>query len=139
MRAAEQTRDGIHKLETRAGRKFGYLFAILVVGSMLSIFAASLFGRLNIPVSGVGKSILAGLGLHADPDLDPTWKVVVFDIRFSRICLSMLVGMALAVAGTVFQGIHIDRLGNNTVESSTLQFRSSMSSNVRVTPSPSQR
>jgi iron complex transport system permease protein len=33
------------------------------------------------------------------------WKVVVIDIRLSRICLSLLVGMALAVAGTVFQGI----------------------------------
>jgi len=105
MIAAEHTRDEIHQMEARTGRRFGYLLTLLLMGSILSIFVASLFGRLDIPASGVGKSILAGMGLNADTALDPTWKVVVFNIRFSRICLSMLVGAALAVAGTVFQGI----------------------------------
>ena len=105
MNSYYHTRNEIRKLEALAGRKFGYLLAVLLLGSVLSIFAASLFGRMDIPASGVGKSILAGIGLNSDPALDPTWKVVVFNIRFSRICLSVLVGMALAVAGTVFQGI----------------------------------
>lgn len=98
-------RNEISQLELRARRKFGYLLALLLVGSILSLFLASLFGRLDISFADVGKSILAGLGFKLDPDLDTTWVVVVFNIRLSRICLSMLVGMALAVAGTVFQGI----------------------------------
>jgi iron complex transport system permease protein len=105
MSPGEYTRDEIPRLEARASRRFGYLLALLLFGSIMSILAASLFGRLEIPALGVGKSILTGLGLMADPNLDPTWKVVVFNIRLSRICLSLLVGMALAVAGTVFQGI----------------------------------
>ena len=105
MKSTDLKLNEIFQLEARANRKFGYLLALLVIGSILSIFAASIFGRLDIPVWGVGKSILEGLGFKTDPDLDHTWKVVVFNIRLSRICLSMLVGMALAVAGTVFQGI----------------------------------
>ena len=105
MSSTEHNRKEISQLQSKAKRRFGYLLALLLVGSMLSLFLASLFGRLDIPVGDVGKSILAGLGFNPDPDLDPTWVVVVFDIRLSRICLSMLVGVALAVAGTVFQGI----------------------------------
>ncbi len=105
MAHTEHTRNEISQLDARAKRKFGFLLALLFVGAILSLFLASLFGRLDIPVADVGKSILAGLGFNLDPDLDDTWVVVVFNIRLSRICLSMLVGMALAVAGTVFQGI----------------------------------
>ena len=105
MKSTDPKLNEIFQLEARANRRFGYLLALLVIGSILSIFAASIFGRLDIPVWGAGKSILEGLGFKTDPDLDHTWKVVVFNIRLSRICLSMLVGMALAVAGTVFQGI----------------------------------
>jgi len=105
MNPSENSRDEIFQQEARAGRRFAYLLGLLLMGSILSIFAACLFGRLDIPPGGVGKSILAGIGLNPDPTLDPIWKVVVFNIRLSRICLSMLVGMALALAGTVFQGI----------------------------------
>jgi len=98
-------RDKIFQLEARAGRRFNYLLALLVLGSILSIYLGCLFGRLEIPAEIVGKSILDAAGLKADSTLDPTWKMVVVNIRLSRICLSMLVGIALAVAGTVFQGI----------------------------------
>ena len=105
MSSTEHNRKEISRHESRGKRRFGSLLALLLAGSILSLFLASLFGRLDIPVAGVWKSILAGLGFNPGPDLDPTWVVVVFDIRLSRICLSMLVGIALAVAGTVFQGI----------------------------------
>lgn len=105
MTPVDIRRDKIFQLEIRAGRRFNYLLALLVLGSLLSIYLGSLFGRLEIPAEIVGKSILNAVGLKADPALDSTWKVVVVNIRLSRICLSMLVGIALAVAGTVFQGI----------------------------------
>lgn len=98
-------RDEIFQLEARAKRRFCFLLTFLLAGSVLSIFAAGFFGRLDIPLWGVCRSILSGVGLMDVPDLDPTWKVVVFNIRLSRICLSLMVGLALAVAGTVFQGI----------------------------------
>lgn len=81
------------------------LLAGLVLAVALSAFAASLFGRMEIPPSQVARSLLNGLGWKGLPLQDETRQVVVFDIRFSRIVLSLLVGMALAVAGAVFQGI----------------------------------
>ncbi len=78
---------------------------LLVLFLLGSVFTAALFGRMPIPPGGVARAILAGLGLLDTSQVDPTWKVVVFDIRLSRIVLSALVGMSLSIAGTAFQGI----------------------------------
>lgn len=98
-------REEIYRLESAAGRKYATLLVLLIAGSAASIFLASLMGRAEIPIGGVVDAILGGLGLRDESMLDSTWKLIVLDIRLSRICLAMLVGMALAVAGTVFQGV----------------------------------
>jgi iron complex transport system permease protein len=105
MTPAEKNREEILALESRADRRFAILLGVLLVGLMISLLAASAFGRLEIPGRAVFRAILEGVGLLGDSSLDETWRVVVFDIRLSRVCLSILVGLALAVAGTVFQGI----------------------------------
>lgn len=98
-------RAEIRREQGRATARFWALFGFLVLAALVSIFAACVFGRIAIPVSGVTDSILAGLGLADEATVDPTWKVVVFNIRLSRVCLSSVVGLALAVAGAAFQGI----------------------------------
>lgn len=105
MISAMTTREEILRQEAGARRRFCVLLMLLLGGSLLSLFLASLLGRVHVPPWGVVVSILEGLGLKSTAAVDQTWKVIVFDIRLSRICLSMVVGMALAVAGTVFQGI----------------------------------
>jgi iron complex transport system permease protein len=101
----EATRGEIKIQERRSARRFNYLLVVFGAGLVFSILLSSLLGRLEIPPGAVFKSMLAGLGVGEDSALDPTWKLVVVKIRLSRICLSLLVGMALAVAGTIFQGI----------------------------------
>ncbi len=101
----EATREAIKKQEERSVRRFTHFLVLLGGGLVVSVFLSSLFGRLDIPALAVFRSILASSGLGEDTSLDPIWQVVVVNIRLSRICLSMLVGMALAVAGTIFQGI----------------------------------
>ena len=91
--------------QERSARRFAWLVGILLISLILSVFTVSLFGRLEIPAKGVFKALMAGAGLLEDPSLDTTWSVVVCNIRMSRICLSVMVGVALAVAGTTFQGI----------------------------------
>lgn len=88
----------------RSSVRFLLLLGLLITGAIASLFLACLFGRIEIPAAGVFRSIAAGLGLAQEP-ADSTWKVVVFDIRLSRVCLSSLVGAALAVSGAAFQGI----------------------------------
>ncbi len=89
----------------RSRKRFLALLVFLVVGTALSMILACLFGRLTVPAVSVVKSILAGFALSGDSLVDPTWKVVIFDIRLSRVCLSAIVGLGLAVAGAAFQGI----------------------------------
>lgn len=103
------TRISAHKeiIRAEAGsrKKFNLLLVLLLCACLGSLFLACLLGHVSIPARGVAVSILQGLGLGSAVVADETWKVVVFDIRLSRICLAMLVGLALAVAGTVFQGL----------------------------------
>jgi iron complex transport system permease protein len=98
-------RESIYQEEAQAARRFGYLLAGLIAAAVISIILACMFGRLSIPMSSVLQAFLIKAGLMGAGSLDQTWQEVIFQIRLSRICLSLLVGMALAVAGTAFQGI----------------------------------
>ena len=98
-------RAHVRRGEERAARRFALLLGALAVLAVLSAFSASLFGRIDIPAVDVGKALLTGFGWEGTPPVDEMQRVVVFDIRFSRIVLSMLVGLCLALAGSVFQGI----------------------------------
>lgn len=98
-------RQEIKREDQRSRHRFGGLVVLAVFATFASIFLAALFGRIKLPASEVLDAILVGLGITEDPGMDATRHVVVFNIRLSRICLSALVGLALAVAGTAFQGI----------------------------------
>lgn len=60
-------------------------------------------GNYNIPVKEVFKVIASQLGFGSTEDNN--FFVIVWEVRLPRICLAALVGMALAMAGTVFQGV----------------------------------
>jgi iron complex transport system permease protein len=81
------------------------LLVLFVAAVIVSIVAAATFGRIDVPAYSVFKAIAAGLGLSSGVGQDPVWEKIVFNIRLSRICLSGLVGLTLAVAGAAFQGI----------------------------------
>jgi len=98
-------RQEIYRLEEAAGRKFTLLLLLLAAAAAASLFLATLLGKAEIPVRGVAEVILGAIGFTEDSTIDSTWRLIVLDIRLSRICLGMLVGIALAVAGTVFQGV----------------------------------
>ncbi len=99
------SREIIYQQEAQAARRFGYCLAGLGAAAILSILLACMFGRLPIPLAAVVQTFLAKAGLIQAGTLNQTWQEVIFQIRLSRICLSLLVGMSLAVAGTAFQGI----------------------------------
>lgn len=95
----------VRRGEERAVRRFALLLGALAIVAIFSAFAASLFGRIDIPAADVARALLTGFGWEGTPPVEEIRRVVVFDIRFSRIVLSMLVGLSLALAGAVFQGI----------------------------------
>lgn len=81
------------------------LVAGLVVVLLLVATAAAAIGAFDIAVADV----LASAGHHlrvpgVDPPTDPLVDEVLWEIRFPRVALGLLVGAALATAGAAMQG-----------------------------------
>lgn len=72
----------------------------LVLALLFSMYAALFFG----PVSLSGAEI-HGAVFSTDSSLDGKILTIVRDLRLGRIMVAVLVGAALAMAGTVFQGL----------------------------------
>lgn len=82
--------------------------AILV--SLLLLFAAVLAGLVLGPAGLDPGAVLATLtdlipGVDAGGGLDGVGRTILFEIRFPRVILGMLVGAALAMAGGSYQGV----------------------------------
>jgi iron complex transport system permease protein len=86
-------------------RRFAASTIILMAAAVTSVILACSIGRIEIPFSVRLKSLDSGFGLIHDETLDPIHRAIIFDIRLSRVCLSAMVGLALAVSGAAFQGI----------------------------------
>jgi iron complex transport system permease protein len=86
-------------------RAFVLGIVLLTIVSVLSVLGATGIGRLEIPWGTVIAAIGEGLGLSPTGSVERTPLVVVFDIRLSRVILSFLMGAALGIAGSVFQGV----------------------------------
>lgn len=71
------------------------LVALLLLGAALSVGT----GAAGISLPGMLGDLLAGTPLAAHE------RVVLFDIRLPRLAMGLLVGAALAVAGTLMQGL----------------------------------
>lgn len=75
------------------------LLVLLLAASLLAITA----GVYKITFVDVYLTVLKNLGFEIRMPLD--YQIVVWEIRIPRVLLASCVGIALAVAGTVFQGI----------------------------------
>ncbi|MEW6387648.1 MAG: iron ABC transporter permease [Thermodesulfobacteriota bacterium] len=92
-------------------RRYAAALLLLGLGLVLSVVLATGIGRMDIGWRATLDVILGKLGLAA-PGLDRTTEVVIWGIRLSRAVLSGLVGVALATAGVVFQGLLLNPLAD---------------------------
>ncbi len=76
---------------------------LLVTGLALTVTAAAL-GPYAIPASHTLDILLQQLGL-GQANASATEEAIVASVRLPRICLSLIVGAALGVAGAVMQGL----------------------------------
>lgn len=72
--------------------------------TVMTLVAAA-HGPANISYPAAAAILLERLGIHLDVPYTPTDQRIIDFIRLPRIAAAMLVGMALAVAGTVTQGV----------------------------------
>ena len=85
-----------------------YIFILLLI-LLLMIIACTSIGAAKISLKDTGLilvSFIPGVGHFVDISrLDPQDIVIISQIRLPRIFLSIFVGMALAAAGVIFQGL----------------------------------
>jgi iron complex transport system permease protein len=83
--------------------------AVLVV---LLAFWVSGIGQFKVTYSTIARLWAAPLYPEAATGIDDTLRYIVIHVRLARICLALLVGAALALAGVVYQGVLLNALAD---------------------------
>src|SRR5262249_18890279 len=82
------------------------IWGILCAGLLAAILLAVSFGSVVIPLSTIVQILLNGVGIgHFARQWDPSLEVIIWQVRMPGVIGAALVGAALAVAGTIFQGV----------------------------------
>jgi iron complex transport system permease protein len=85
-------------------RVIALIIALVFLFAVITLSAG--FGSVTIPPCAVFKLCALHLfGTESFSEYPDSWKTILFDIRFPRIILGGLVGMTLAVAGSVYQAL----------------------------------
>lgn len=80
------------------------LFLALAGALAATVVASAAVGQLGVSLMDVVRAVGSPLGL-CDSPTDPAVSSTLWTVRFPRIALGVLVGAALAVAGTVMQAV----------------------------------
>jgi iron complex transport system permease protein len=83
---------------------------LVVLGLVLvaAVIAAVALGAVYVPITTSARIILSRvplLGRLFDATWSPTQETIIISVRLPRVLLALLVGMGLALAGTIFQGL----------------------------------
>ncbi len=94
----------------KRGTTIGALFILLVVVMFVSLYV----GTIKVPILGSIDSLLHVLGIQSSfaSPLTQEQQAVLWYIRLPRILVGILVGAALAMAGTVMQGVFSNHLAD---------------------------
>jgi iron complex transport system permease protein len=93
-----------------ARRTTAVLSALLILLAAL-VLVAAVVGQVPVTPAEVLGSLTHKVGLHLGPmPKDPAGEVTLWQVRFPRIALALLVGAALGAAGAVLQGVFANPL-----------------------------
>jgi iron complex transport system permease protein len=93
-------------IKLRRRKKLILVLSLLGASLIAALFLASAFGAVSISLPDIVKMTLDKIAIF---DFPSTWKAaeetIIFQIRLPRVIGGALVGMALATAGALFQGL----------------------------------
>ena len=93
-------------MKIRYGNRLIWVCLLLGGVLILSLFLASAFGAVTIPLPDILKMALNKIAIF---DFPSTWgatdETIIFQIRLPRVIGGALIGAALATAGVLFQGL----------------------------------
>ena len=100
----------------RLARRRTLLFAGLSIGLGIVVVLAAGSGQVSVSPGGVIASIGRALGFDTEPGVDTSLTdAALWTIRFPRIVMALLIGAALAAAGTLMQAIFGNPLAEPSV------------------------
>ena len=96
-------------------RRYRRVLLVLSVALVGSALLAVSVGAVAISPGSVVRLVVWKLGLGPRPNVSRAAEVIVFQLRLPRVALAMVVGLALAVAGTLFQGLFRNPLADPAI------------------------
>lgn len=78
---------------------------ILLMVMVLGIAVAATFGAADVSVGDVFKVVASHLGGSSPEQVSKSTDLIIWNIRMPRIMMAVIIGMALAGAGVVFQAV----------------------------------
>jgi iron complex transport system permease protein len=99
----------------QGGRRYRTVIAVLVALLVASVLVAVAAGSVGISPGTTVRLVAWKLGLTDRPDVPVSTEVILFQLRLPRVALAMVVGLALAIAGTLFQGLFRNPLADPAI------------------------
>ena len=97
-------------------RRYRAVLVVLAVALTTSVLLAVAVGSVGISPGSALRLTAWKIGLTDRPDDVPaSIEVILFQLRLPRVALAMIVGLALAVAGTLFQGLFRNPLADPAI------------------------
>lgn len=84
-------------------------FALLIV---VAAFLASGIGSFETSYRTIFRLWISPFDSDSAAGIDDTVRYIVINVRLARVCLAFIVGAALALAGTVYQGVLLNPLAD---------------------------
>src|SRR3990172_4314506 len=97
------------------GRRYRTVIALLAVLLGASVLVAVAAGSVGISPWTTVRLVAWKLGLADRPDVPLSTEVILFQLRLPRVTLAVIVGLALAIAGTLFQGLFRNPLADPAI------------------------
>ena len=98
-----------------ARRRAAWLFPLLIALLIVAILLNAGIGAVHIAPAQVVAILLHHAGIHAGPAFSVQQDAVLWAIRLPRICMALLVGGALALAGAALQGVFRNPLADPSI------------------------
>ncbi|WP_082393087.1 FecCD family ABC transporter permease [Nocardia arizonensis] len=96
---------------SRTRSRVTIVFAVAVTALVLSALVSAAIGQIPTTPAEVAGSVLHRIGLDWGPmPAHPAGEVALWEVRFPRVLLAIVVGAALATAGALLQGVFANPL-----------------------------
>uniref|UniRef100_UPI001FEBA49C iron chelate uptake ABC transporter family permease subunit n=1 Tax=Nocardia barduliensis TaxID=2736643 RepID=UPI001FEBA49C len=97
--------------KSRSFSRLALVFAAALAGLVALALASAAIGQVPTTPAEVAGSVLHRIGLDIGPmPAHPSGEVTLWEVRFPRVVLAVLVGAALATAGALLQGVFANPL-----------------------------